>query len=396
MLWRHNSDKWTSTSRSSIDSPSEAGSTAALGARRGSLLVLYGRRRLGKSRLLLETLAGRNAAYYVGDDRAAALQIADVARGVAGGVPGFDEVEYPEWNALLERWERDAPRGAVLALDEFPSLARRSPELPSLIQKLVDRGAGGKHVVLCGSSQRMMHGLVLDGSAPLYGRAREILRIEPLEPRWLGEALGLGRAADVVEHWAAWGGVPRYWELARGHASREEALRELVLDPRGVLHREPDRLLRDEMDDLAQAASILSLVGRGAHRSSEIAGRLGSPATALSRPLALLVELGLLERELPWGRTTRDSKRTRYRIADPFLRLWFRFVDPARSRLGAGLVDDVAQELEAEWPHFLGGAWGGPRPVERPEARAPRAPLEARRPLVGPRSRSEAARSSTW
>lgn len=328
----------------------------AFDARDGSLVVLYGRRRLGKSRLLQEALRGRPAAYFVGDDRDAALHREHLARELAASIEGFDQVSYPDWSALLERWWREAPSGTVLALDEFPSLARRSPELPSLLQRLVDLGEP-RSLALCGSSQRMMHGVVLDGSAPLYGRAREILRVQPLDARWLQRALGIRSPAAVVDHWAAWGGVPRYWELAADYADRRTALRELALDPLGVLHREPERLLLDDLDDVARASSILSLVGRGAHRASEIAGRIGVPSTSLSRPIALLVDLGLLERESPWSRDPKRTKQSRYHIVDPFLRSWFRFVEPNRSRLESGQLDAVASDVEARWPEHVGEAW---------------------------------------
>ena len=263
-----------------------------------ALVVVYGRRRLGKSRLVLEALRERSGTYYVGDDRDAALQREDLARQITARVPGFGQVTYPDWSALLERWWRDAPGGDVLALDEFPSLVRSSPELPSLVQKLLDRPSRPpRGLILDGSSQRMMHGLVLDGSAPLYGRAREILKLGPLDISWIRRALGLRSDAAAVDHWSVWGGVPRYWELARDHRSREDALRSLVLDPLGVLHREPARLLADELDVSTRAATILSFVGRGVQRTSELAARVGVPATSLSRAVALLVELGLLERE---------------------------------------------------------------------------------------------------
>jgi AAA+ ATPase superfamily predicted ATPase len=100
-----------------------------------------------------------------------------------------------------------------------------------------------------------------------------------------------------------------------------------------------------------QAHSILALIGQGCHRLSEIAGRLGRPATSLSRPLALLVDIGLVKRELPFGEHPRRSKRTRYRIADPFLRYWYRFVDPNRSRLAARQLDVQSQTA---WLSHLG------------------------------------------
>ena len=330
---------------------------AALRARDGALLCIYGRRRLGKSRLVQQVLEDRRAVYYVGDERDAPLQRAALAAEIDAQIPGFAAVRYDDWAPLLERFWREAPRGVVLSLDEFPSLVRVSPELPSLLQKLVDRGGPGRHVVLCGSSQRMMQGLVLDAGAPLFGRAREILRVEALGPGALRSAFGLRSAAQVVEHWATWGGVPRYWELALDHAGRDRAVRELALDPAGVLHREPERLLLDDVQDVVRTASILALVGQGAHRTSEIAARLSVPATSLSRSLMRLLELGLIEREVPFGRSLRDTKRTLYRIADPFLRFFFRFVEPHRSRLAAGQIAEVQRIVQRDWPQFLGQSW---------------------------------------
>lgn len=257
---------------------------------------------------------------------------------------------------MTKRAWHDAPPGLTLVIDELPELVQRSPGLPSVLQKRIDEG-GGPHLILAGSSQRMMHSLVLDGSAPLYGRATEILKIEPLPAAWLGDALGLRSAAAIVEQHAAWGGVPRYWELAVRTNSFQEALRDLVLDPLGPLHNEPTRILLDDVSDVARPASILALVGQGCHRVSEIAARLGVRATDLARPMALLIELGMLIRELPFGESTRSTKRTLYRIHDPLLRTWYRFVEPNRSRLGAGLLDVVTGEVMGAWPEHVGLHW---------------------------------------
>jgi len=329
-----------------------------LARRHDSLVCVYGRRRLGKSRLIREILSGRSAAYYVGDERDGALQREALAREIAALVPGFADVVYPGWEALLARWWETAPAGAVLALDEFPLVVAASPELPSLLQKLVDRRSGkSRKTIVCGSSQEMMHGLVLDGSAPLYGRCEEILRIEPLGPGCLKQGFGLKDATATVDTYALWGGVPRYWELALGCAGRNDALARLVLDPLAVLHREPERLLRDDIRDSSRAASILALIAQGSHRLSEIGGRLGQPATSLARPLARLVDLGFVTRETPWGASPRDSKRSFYRLADPFLRFWYRFVEPNRSRLGAGRIDAVVADMVTAWPAHVAGVW---------------------------------------
>lgn len=328
-----------------------------LEAKTPGLVVLYGRRRLGKSRLIQESLRGREAAYYVGDDADSALQREAAAREIESVIEGFSEVRYPDWASLLDRYFREAPAGAVLALDELPSLVRAAPELPSVLQKVLDARKRATHVVLAGSSQRMMHGLLLEGSAPLYGRAQELLKVTPLPVGYLKQGLAVRSARDAVEAWSMFGGVPRYWELARGFPSLLRALRGLVLDPLGVLHGEPQRLLYDELDDAARASSVLALVAAGANRASEIASRIGMPVTTLSRPLAKLLDFGLVEREVPYGESPRDTKRSLYRVADPFLRTWYRFVEPNRSRLERGDLEFVERIVAERWPRHLGETW---------------------------------------
>jgi len=327
-------------------------------SRSATLVCLYGRRRCGKSRLLLAALEGLPAVYYVGDDREAVLQRRSLAKEIARIVEGFDRTEYPGWDDLLDRWLADAPAGAVLAIDELPFICGSSPEFPGLLQKFVDKAKGKPvHLALCGSSQRMMMGLTLNSAAPLYGRADEIIRVRPLQPKFLYRAGRFKSAAAAVEAWCVWGGIPRYWELALEYPDTATAIRELVLNPVGVLHQEPGRLLIDELRDTRQASSILSLVGQGCSRLSEIAGRIGKPATSLSRPLAALMEMDFIRRDVPFGSSPRDTKRTLYRINDPFFDFWFHFVEPNRSLLESSRFAVVEETIAAQWPVFVGMWW---------------------------------------
>lgn len=110
-------------------------------------------------------------------------------------------------------------------------------------------------------------GLALDGDAPLYGRARELLDIGPLDPRYLGDAFDRRDPAELVELYVAWGGVPRYWELAREVGGTvADQIDHLVLDPLGPLHREPDRLLLQELPPAVETKPLLDAIGAGAHR----------------------------------------------------------------------------------------------------------------------------------
>jgi len=330
----------------------------AFASREGTFCCLYGRRRCGKSRLLQETLPAGRAISYVADESEAALQRAALAGSIAGMIPGFSFVSYPDWNSLMDRWLNEAPRGAVLAIDEFPYLAGASPEFESVAQKTVDRAtAKGLHIVISGSSQRMMQGIVLDASAPLYGRAKEVINVKPLEAGWILDAMHFKSEGDALAAFAVWGGVPRYWELASDFDSTWAAAADLVLDPSGVLHNEPRRLLLDDAREIAQASSLLTVIGQGCNRLSEIAGRMGKPATSLSRPIQRLIDLGFVRRDYPFGFSERDTKRTVYRIADPFLRFWFRYVQSNRSRLEMREKATVQKEIAHDFPHHAGQVW---------------------------------------
>ncbi len=307
-----------------------------------ALALVWGRRRVGKTRLLLEWVRSAGGLYAVADQSTEAVQRRYFAEAAEAIFEGFSEVEYPDWRSLLRAIARAAAQRkwrGPLVVDEFPYLVTSNPAVASVMQAFVDHEArqAGLVVALSGSSQHMMQGLGLDRSSPLFGRATESLELQPLPAGYIGEALGLADPLEQIRAWVLWGGIPRYWELAAPFGpSLEAALDALVLDPAGPLHREPDRLLAEELPPAITLRPILDAVGAGANRPSEIAGRVGAPVTSLARPLGRLQELGLLAREQPFGESERSGKRSLYRIRDPFMRLWFSVVAPHRAALAVG------------------------------------------------------------
>ena len=180
--------------------------------------------------------------------------------------------------------------------------------------------------------------------------------MRPLAAGWIREALKLD-GAKAVESYAVWGGVPRYWELAREYRSLDAAVEELVLDRNGVLHEEPLRLLLDNMRTAGQAQSLLSLIAAGCHRLSEIASRMEKPAGTLTRPLANLIDLGYVSRDSPFGENPKTTKRVVYKLSDPFLQFHFRFVQAHQSMLEQGLTRSVGAVVkQGLWSH-VSGVW---------------------------------------
>lgn len=329
----------------------------------GGLAVLYGRRRIGKTRLLLEWSNRHQGLYTVADQSAPEIQRRYFAETVAERLPGFADVEYRDWRGLLTRLAREARlegwRGPLI-FDELPYLVVSSPEMPSVLQRWIDHEAraAGLVVAVAGSSQRMMQGLVLSRDAPLFGRAREILELRPLDPVHLREVFGSRSAIELAEIFTAWGGVPRYWELASElDGDVHTHLERLVLDPMGPLHREPDRLLLEEVPSALETRPVLDAIGAGVHRVSEIAGRLGRPATSMSRPLDRLVEMGLVRREVPFGESEKKSRRALYKIDDPFFHFWFRVVAPHRGQLASSPRAVRMKLLGRYWKGLVGSAW---------------------------------------
>jgi len=329
----------------------------------GGLAVLWGRRRVGKTRLLLEWCRRHQGLYAVADLSAAAVQRAYTAQALAERFAGFADVAYPDWRSLLRAVAREADRAAwrgPLVIDEVPYLLETSPELATVLQAWIDHEARKARLIvaLCGSAQHMMHELAVGASAPLFGRASVALKVAPMSVAALGDALGIADPVAAVRAYAVWGGIPRYWELAEPYgASLDRGVDELVLDPMGPLHQEPDRLLAEERPSAMSLRPLLDAIGAGAQRGSEIAGRLGQPATSLARPITRLQGLDLVRRERPVGETERGSKRSLYRIADPFFRMWFRTVAPNRGWLASATRSGRLKLWARHAPALVAETW---------------------------------------
>jgi hypothetical protein len=326
-----------------FDRQAELGRLESLLRRKqGALAVVWGRRRVGKTRLLLEWCRKTGGLYTVADQSAEAVQRQYFAESLAVRFPSLAEARYPDWRALLRALAREAGRESwrgPLILDELPYLLASSPSLPSQLQAWVDGDARetGLVVAMAGSAQHMMQGLTLDASAPLFGRATEAMLLPPLPPQHLSQALELRDEFEVIRAFTAWGGIPRYWELAEPFGrDLDAAVDRLVLDPLGPLHREPDRMLAEELPPAIGLRPLLDAIGAGAHRISEVAGRLAQPATSLGRPLGRLMQMGLLRREQPFDDPERSGKRTLYRIDDPFFPDVVSSGRPAPEPAGAG------------------------------------------------------------
>ncbi len=327
----------------------------ALGRKKSSLVVMYGRRRLGKSTLIKRVLSD-NDIYFLADRSEEQHQRTLLAKVTAELFRDFDKLTYPDWESIFRAINYRTDKHLTLCLDEFPYLVEQSPELPSVLQKLIDEKQLQYNLVLCGSSQNMMYGLFLDSSAPLYGRADEIMRLTPIHLPYIQEALNLG-AINAIEEYAVWGGVPRYWELRENRDSLDDAMWHNIFSVNGTLYEEPIKLFQDDIKDIVKTSTIMSYIETGANRLSEIAARCNEPATNLSRPLKKLIDLGFLEKDVPFGINNKNAKKSLYKISDPFMAFYYRFVVPNRSFIELGRRLPIEQALRDHFSEYVSMQW---------------------------------------
>lgn len=319
------------------------------------LVVVFGRRRLGKSTLIKKVLTA-NDIYYMAGDLVEQVQRDMLKAQLAEKFPEMALPEFVSWESLFVMLNSVASAQFTLCLDEFPYMVKHSPELPSVLQRLVDSGKMKFNLIICGSSQRMMQNMILSPSEPLYGRAHAILNIQPIPIPFLKEALQLDAAA-TVEEYSVWGGVPRYWELREGFSNLQDAIRGTMLSTTSVLYDEPKRLFLDDMSATVQSESLLAVVAAGANKLSEIAARIGRDSTALSAPIDRLIQMHYLRREIPFGESPKKSKKGVYKINDPLVDFYYTFIVPHLSGIGRGRQAYVLEEIGLKFDEYVGRYW---------------------------------------
>jgi len=300
------------------------------------IFTLWGRRRVGKSLLLWRFAQGKRHLYFEATSGTRADQLADFSERLAEAT-GRAELAAGDWRAALDAvadWAQEGP--VLLVLDEFQHIARASGDIGSLIN-VWWRERGSElpiFVVLCGSEVGFFEREVVGYSAATYGRRAGQLRLRPFKPADVGLFLPDWSPEDRIAAYGVFGGMPYYLAHVRPEATLADNILDLILTSDGLLHEEARLLLAQELADPAAHFSILRAIAAGQTRGSQIAARTGIAPARVNQMLETLRSMWLVTREHPV--TVRNPERSRqsfYRIADPYLRFWFRFVLPSEDRL---------------------------------------------------------------
>ena len=341
----------------------------------GQLLLLMGRRRLGKTYLLqrffggTSTEAAKPHCYYLADQTTAVTQRLQIAEQILAASPdaGVTPTELAvSWNQILRyvsahaRSERTSENSRfALILDEFPYLIQQTPELPSILQAWWDRE--GAHspvfVVLCGSQLSAMEALGAE-SSPLFGRFTAgkfllpLLRYDEVA-EFYRDGPSYDRTA-ILSMYGVLGGAPRYHALVDPSLPMGNTIVDLLMKPNSPLEGEVRYLLGSEqIRDPAPYNAVLGAIAQGRTQFGDILGHSGTERGSLSFFLKVLSELGWVTREFPFEE--KSEKRGLYQVADPFLAFWYRFVQPLSSALAFSAPDALYQsKIEPFLPDYLG------------------------------------------
>ena len=320
------------------------------------LAVVWGRRRIGKTRLITESIRGRDdAVYHQATETTAKAQLDAFVTDASDPYPDIKRLER-SWETLLGYL---IDQDAIIVLDEFPYLAHSDAELPSLIQRLWDHSVedSATTLVLTGSAIGMMYELTLDGTAPLYGRiSQQPAGKFPIEQLDFTGAMAFFpdySPEEQVFTYGVFGGIPHYLQAVDDTQSLGENISRTLLQPQGSLHEEPELILRMEVDEVNRFFAILEAIAKGNHTRNEIAGDAGINTNSSSYYLDRLEGLELIEPDYPVTADPKRSRKRRYRISDNLFRFWFRFVYGRSGRYQ--LYGDTAYRelVEPELPDFV-------------------------------------------
>jgi AAA+ ATPase superfamily predicted ATPase len=308
---------------------------------RAEYVVIYGRRRVGKTELILRFAEGKRSVYFEATSGTERDHLEDLSRVLAetSGRPLLEAQPLTSWQAFFAAIDEELRRGPLLiALDEFQFVARETPAVGSLLNRFwrEHRDDPNLFLILSGSDVSFFQREIVGYNATTYGRRTGSLHLFPFPFTELKGFLPEWTADDLIRAYAVFGGVPYYLEAIDPRATLAKNIERHVLAPDGLLRQEP-RFLFAQHSDLREGSayfSILRAIAAGRTRRNEIADRVGRSDSATGQLLDRLIEMGLVARVHPVTIANPDRTRmVRFAIDDPFLRFWFTFVHPYESRL---------------------------------------------------------------
>lgn len=318
-----------------------------------SLVILYGRRRVGKTELSSAFMKNKNALYFLVTEESE-IQNRNAFK---DSVAEFCDNELLR-NAKIDSWEilfkilceKAQNEKLLLIIDEFQYLGKSNPAFPSIFQKIWDTMLKDKNVmvILCGSLISMMETQTLNYTSPLYGRRTGQIKLKQIPFSYYKEFFPDKSRKELIEYYSVTGGVLKYIELFYDSKDIYSAINKNILSKQSFLYDEPNFLLQREVTEVGSYFSVIKSIAAGNQKLSKIAGALELKQTGLTKYLKTLIDLDILEREVPITEESPEkSKRGLYKIKDNFILFWFKFVYPNLSFIESGNSELAMKKIKS-------------------------------------------------
>jgi uncharacterized protein len=319
---------------------------------RSEFIVIYGRRRIGKTELLREFIKDKNAVYFLADERSDQDNLSDfrtlVGRGIDNEILSASNLD---WGDTLKEVSKNEKR-LIIVIDEYPYLISGNKSIPSIFQKAWDLYLNDSNVmlILCGSSISMMEQYVLGSKSPLYGRRSGQIRVEPLKFKHTASFFPELMAEDLVKIYGITDGIPYYLKEARYRIKKISDL-ESIYSVEGLLIEEAEILLKYEFREPAKYFSILKALAFGNTKFGDIVNATGLSSSIISQYLSNLIILNIVKAQYPVTDMNQRSRNARYYITDNYFTFWFRFVYPNKSLIYNNLL---IPDFGSDFNRYLG------------------------------------------
>jgi len=321
-------------------------------------VVIYGRRRVGKTALINEFCKGKPTVYFSALNASSQENLEALSKAIYT-CQNSDSTSAPTYRSYEDALEAITgmamEKRLVFVIDEYPYLAKAEKSISSRLQHIIDHSWQDSRIylILCGSSMSFMEYQVLGYESPLYGRRTAQFKIQALTYREITEFHPELKAADQALLYGVTGGIPHYINKLDVESNLDEALLDNLFSTSSYLFEEPENLLKQELREPAIYNSVISAIAAGASRSNEISTKVGVESGICAKYLKVLLDLGILKKETPI--TEKPGKKTIYAIDDNFFRFWYRFVPRNMSVISAGRMRLIyEQAVKRFYPDYMG------------------------------------------
>ena len=318
-----------------------------------NFVVIYGRRRVGKTELISEFLRRHELGLYFLATEESEWQNRRSFRNMVADFTGNQllRIADVEWIDIFEQIIKFKPsEKKIIVIDEFQYIGMSNGAFPSIIQKIWDTVMKNSNImfIICGSYVSLMKSQTLDYSSPLYGRRTAQIKLKQIEFKYYNEFYGDKSNEELIPFYAVTGGIPKYVEMISSYKDVYLAIEKSVLNKQSFLYEEPYFLLQKEVTEIGSYFSLIKTIAFGNHKLSDISSEMGIKSTSITKYLKVLIDLDLVEREVPITEPNPEkSKKGLYKLKDNYIAFWFKFIYPYRSFLEKGENDFVLNKIKS-------------------------------------------------